>query len=120
MGITCLSECGACRRHVRCGERRCPFCGVAVRARMRVLPYRLLNRLERSRAFSLGAALAAAGIASGCDSQGGPAYGAPCNPPECGAPASGSGGGGAPSGGGPATPTAGDGGESGQGGDRSD
>lgn len=117
MGMTCLSECGACRRHVRCGARRCPFCGSALGARLGVTPYRLLNRLDRSRAFSLGAALAAVGIASACEGQGGPAYGAPCNPPGCVVPTGGSD---ATGGGGQTAPTAGDGGESGQGGNGSD
>lgn len=115
MGMNCLSECDTCHRHVRCDERCCPFCGSALHARLSTLPYRLLNRLERSRAFSLGAALAAVGIATGCEGQSGPVYGAPCNPPGCSSTVAGSG----PMGGGGAS-TFGDGGESGQGGDGSD
>jgi hypothetical protein len=75
---------------VRCGERACPFCGAEVTSFMRVLEYRIANRLDRSRIFSLGAALAAAGFVTNCarfDS----VYGAPCNPPTCG-PQAGSGG----------------------------
>jgi hypothetical protein len=76
---------------VRCGERACPFCGAKVTSFVRVLEYRIVNRLDRSRIFSLGAALAAAGFVTNCESQGQAIYGAPCNPPACG-PQAGSGG----------------------------
>jgi hypothetical protein len=116
MGIGCLTECVACHRHVRCGERACPFCGQAQASRLRVLQYRLLNRLDRSRAFSLGAALATVGIASACESQGAAIYGAPCNPPECVIP----GGGGSAGGSNSAAASGGEGGEAGEGGNESD
>jgi hypothetical protein len=81
MGIVCLSECPACARHLRCGERSCPFCGARVTSLMRVLDYRLQTSLNRSRLFSLGAALAAAGIAVNCEPQPAPMYGGACRPP---------------------------------------
>jgi hypothetical protein len=84
MGLSCLSECPSCNRHVRCGERACPFCGARVSSSLRVLEYRLNTRLDRSRALSLGAALAAAGFLTNCeDGEGRAVYGAPCNPPSC-------------------------------------
>jgi hypothetical protein len=103
MGITCLSVCPECARHVRCGERACPFCGARVSSFMRVLEYRVLTRFDRSRLVSLGAALTAAGFAVGCyEGSGGPAYGIACTPMTCpshgglpavaGAPSSGGGG----------------------------
>jgi hypothetical protein len=96
MGVKCLSECPSCQRHVRCGERACPFCGATVRSFLRVLEYRLLTRLTRSQALSLGAAMTAAGFATNCDDLGPqavPVYGAPCNPPSCVVPQAGSAGG---------------------------
>lgn len=84
MGIDCLSECPECNRHVRCGERACPFCGAKVASFMRVLEYRIVNRLDRSRIFSLGAALTAAGFLTNCETESVAVYGAPCNPPACG------------------------------------
>ena len=57
---------------------------------MRVLEYRVMTRLDRSRALSLGAALTAAGFATDC-SYGTPEYGAPCNPPSCVFPGAGNG-----------------------------
>lgn len=84
MGIDCLSECPECNRHVRCGERACPFCGAKVASFMRVLEYRIVNRLDRSRIFSLGAALTAAGFLTNCENESVAVYGAPCNPPACG------------------------------------
>ncbi len=95
MGTSCLSECPSCRRHVHCGERACPFCGATVNSLMRVLEYRLLTRLNRSQALSLGAAMTAAGFVTSCDDLGGqatPVYGAPCNPPSCVFPQAGSAG----------------------------
>ena len=85
MGIVCLSECPACSRHLQCGERRCPFCGTRVTSLMRVLDFRIRTPLARSRLFSMGAALAAAGFAVNCDVQVQPMYGAPCLPAGCGA-----------------------------------
>jgi hypothetical protein len=82
MGIDCLNECPECNRHVRCGERACPFCGAKVASFMRVLEYRIVSRLDRSRAFGLGAALTAAGFLTNCE-MGQAVYGAPCNPPGC-------------------------------------
>lgn len=85
MGTNCLSECPSCQRHVRCGERACPFCGASVMSLMRVLEYRLLTRLNRSQALSLGAAMTAAGFVTSCRDweMTVPHYGAPCNPPSC-------------------------------------
>lgn len=85
----CLSECPSCQRHVRCGERACPFCGARVTSLMRVLEYRLVTRLSRSQLLSLGTAMTAAGFALGCNEETAtprPIYGAPCNPPACVAP----------------------------------
>jgi hypothetical protein len=84
MGTTCLSVCPECARHVRCGERACPFCGARVSSFMRVLEYRVLTRFDRSRLVSLGAALTAAGFAVGCyEGSSGPAYGIACTPIMC-------------------------------------
>jgi hypothetical protein len=92
MGVSCLSECPSCNRHVRCEERACPFCGARVSSSLRVMEYRLKTRLDRSRAFSLGAALAAAGFLTNCeDGEGQAVYGAPCNPPSCMVPGGGAG-----------------------------
>jgi hypothetical protein len=92
--IDCLKPCVECNRHVRCGERACPFCGAAVGHFMRAPEYRVMTRLGRSATFSLGAALGAIGFAFGCSSDGAPApeYGAPCSPPTCPSPSAGSGG----------------------------
>jgi hypothetical protein len=69
---------------------------------MRVLEYRVMTRLDRSRALSLGAALTAAGFATDF-SYGTPEYGAPCHPPSCVVPTAG-------------TPPTNDGGAGGEGG----
>jgi hypothetical protein len=92
--IDCLKVCAECNRHVRCGERACPFCGAAVTHFMRVPEYRVMTRLGRGTTFSLGAALGAVGFAFGCSSDGAPApeYGAPCSPPSCASPYAGTGG----------------------------
>lgn len=100
MGIDCLNECPGCNRHVRCGERACPFCGAKVASFMRVLEYRIVSRLDRSRLFSLGAALTAAGFVTNCDGMGVAEYGAPCNPPTCSPNAGSAGQAGEPGGGG--------------------
>jgi hypothetical protein len=80
MATTCLETCPDCRRHVRCGERACPFCGARVTTVMHVLEYRLQTRLSRGWAASMGAALTAAGFVMSCEENGGPLYGAPCAP----------------------------------------
>ena len=88
--IDCLKACPECRRHVRCGERACPFCGTALTFLMRAPEYRLKTRLGRGATVALGAALGAAGFVMGCDD--GtlvPLYGAVCSPPSCGVPSSG-------------------------------
>src|SRR5688500_12848783 len=92
MGFNCLSACPECNRHVRCGERACPFGGAKITSFMRVLEYRITNRHDRSFLFSHGAALAAAGFVTNCESQGQAIYGAPRNPPACIPPQAGSGG----------------------------
>jgi len=66
MGTTSLTVCPGCSRHVRCGERACPFCGAGVSSFARVLEYRVNTRLDRGLMISLGAALTAAGFAMGC------------------------------------------------------
>ena len=79
MGATCLTVCPECSRHLRCGERACPFCGARVTSFLRVLEFRLKTRLNRGQGFSLGAALAAAGIVtSASDLSCIAAYGSPC------------------------------------------
>ncbi|MES1186603.1 MAG: hypothetical protein ABUL60_22510 [Myxococcales bacterium] len=79
MGTTCLTVCPECNRHLRCGERACPFCGARVSSFLRVLEYRLKTRLSRGQGLSLGAALTAVGIASiGNDISCIAAYGGPC------------------------------------------
>ena len=55
MGATCLTACVECQRHVRCGERVGPFCGVKIAFSLRVLEYRLNTRLDRGSVFLLGA-----------------------------------------------------------------
>lgn len=79
MGTTCLTVCPECNRHLRCGERACPFCGARVSSFLRVLEYRLKTRLSRGQGLSLGAALTAVGIASiGNDISCIAAYGGAC------------------------------------------
>ena len=79
MGATCLTVCPECSRHLRCGERACPFCGARVTSFLRVLEFRLKTRLNRGQGFSLGAALAAAGIVTSArDLSCIAAYGSPC------------------------------------------
>jgi hypothetical protein len=92
--IDCLKVCAECNRHVRCGERACPFCGAAVTHFMRAPEYRMKTRLGRGATFSLGAALGAIGFSVGCssDETTTPVYGASCNPPACTFPSAGSGG----------------------------
>jgi hypothetical protein len=103
MGTDCLESCPGCARHVRCGERVCPFCGAAVQFFVSVPEYRLNTPLRRSQSRAFGAALAAAGIAFACESTNTVAvYGAPYEPvdaastggthPNGGAPAAGTGG----------------------------
>lgn len=65
----CLMPCGGCNRHVRVGERGCPFCGAMLALSEPVAELRLLTRLDRSRLVALGALLSAAGIALGCREQ---------------------------------------------------
>lgn len=79
MGATCLTVCPECSRHLRCGERACPFCGARVTSFLRVLEFRLKTRLNRGQGFSLGAALAAAGIVTSASELSCiAAYGSPC------------------------------------------
>jgi hypothetical protein len=88
--IDCLKACAECSRHVRCGERTCPFCGAAVTVFMRAPEYRLKTRLGRGATFSLGAALGAVGFVLACEADRTQAlYGAPCNPPSCTFPSNG-------------------------------
>src|SRR5450432_3601729 len=81
--IDCLKACAECNRHVRCGERICPFCGAAVTHFMRAPEDRLKTQLGRGATVALGAALGAIGFALGCGTKTTPAYGSPCNPPSC-------------------------------------
>src|SRR5438105_2256224 len=93
MGTTCLTVCSGCNRHLRCGERACPFCGAPVASFLRVLEYRLKTQLSRGQAFSLGAALTAAGFVTSCDeSTVAPPYGLACTPVTCSTPTGGTGG----------------------------
>lgn len=89
MGIACLETCSACQRHVRCGERRCPFCGAEVEAFLRVGDYRLKSALGRSQLVRLSAALTAAGITVACEANVSPMYGIACSEPDCGASSAG-------------------------------
>ena len=76
-----LMPCGACNRHVRSGERSCPFCGVTLALSEPIAELRLLTRLDRSRLVALGALLSGAGMALGCHEQKVVAvYGAPPSP----------------------------------------
>jgi hypothetical protein len=83
MGMTCLTVCPECNRHLRCGERACPFCGAQVSSFLQVLEYRVKTRLNRSQVLSLGASLTLAGFATSCVGGSVAEYGAPCNPPSC-------------------------------------
>jgi len=80
MGTDCLESCPECARHVRCGERACPFCGAKIAFFMRVPDYRLNKRFNRAQMLALGAALAAVGVACGNDDQVVAIYGAPSEP----------------------------------------
>lgn len=93
MGMTCLTACPECNRHLRCGEHACPFCGARVSSFLRVLEYRLKTRLSRGQAFSLGAALTAAGFVTSCNESGNPMYGLACTPTVCPEPKIGGSGG---------------------------
>jgi hypothetical protein len=60
-----LRACTACRRHVRIGEARCPFCDAALDAAARPVTLRTsavsaLPRLSRAAIFAFGAAATAA------------------------------------------------------------
>jgi hypothetical protein len=83
MGTTSLTVCPGCNRHVRCGERACPFCGASVSSFAQVLEYRINTRLDRYRSLSLGAALTAAGFVTNCTNDPVPMYGAACAPTFC-------------------------------------
>jgi hypothetical protein len=61
-----LKPCASCRRHVRCGETACPFCGAALRACLRIPEFKLKTKLNRGLLFSIGAALTSAGIVVNC------------------------------------------------------
>jgi hypothetical protein len=93
-GVECLRSCPGCSRHVRCGERACPFCGLGLTRFLRAPEYRLKNRLDRGAIAALGAAFGAAGIVLACDTTGTvyPLYGAACVPPSCVFPGTGGGG----------------------------
>jgi hypothetical protein len=80
MSDTSLFECTGCARHVRAGERACPFCGANIDFFMSTPEYRLKTRLNRGQLLALGAALAAIGIACSSDVQTVAAYGAPGEP----------------------------------------
>ena len=79
MATSCFTMCPGCSRHVRCGERACPFCGARVTSFIRVFEYRLKTRLNRGQGFSLGAALTAVGIATASNDIGCAVYGVPCD-----------------------------------------
>ncbi|HXK19238.1 MAG TPA: hypothetical protein VNG33_15600 [Polyangiaceae bacterium] len=83
MGTTSFTVCPGCSRHVRCGERACPFCGASVSSFARVLEYRINTRLDRYRSLSLGAALTAAGFVTNCSENATPVYGIACTPTTC-------------------------------------
>jgi hypothetical protein len=94
-----LLLCSACRRHVRCDERSCPFCAAALPAldASEAPSPRSYAGLGRAALFAFGASLGAAGCDDGStpSQDGGPpvvddggpggfdaAYGAPPLPPE--------------------------------------
>lgn len=108
-----LSECPECARHVRAGERACPFCGASVQFFISVPEYRLKTRLRRGQMLALGAALTAAGVACSSDEQVVAIYGAPVE--VAGTPANPGGTGGTPAMGGRGG-NAGQGGTAGHGG----
>jgi hypothetical protein len=117
-----LIECGGCRRHVRCAEETCPFCGARVDdvARTRALQTRRssLRNVPRAVALGLTVGIVAVGGAGGCsddiadDGGSQPLYGAPAvgGSGSTGTPGAGGNGGGAEGGAG------GDGGAAGGGG----
>ncbi|MCZ7686425.1 MAG: zinc ribbon domain-containing protein [Sandaracinaceae bacterium] len=65
-----LTPCPACARHVRAGERTCPFCGHTAHAPFFVAPRpRLPGRIGRAAMLTFRAAvIGAAGAASACGS----------------------------------------------------
>ena len=77
MSDASLTNCPACARHVRAGERACPFCGANVQFFISVPDYRLKTRLRRGQMLAIGATLAAAGVACSSDDQVVAIYGAP-------------------------------------------
>jgi hypothetical protein len=82
-----LIECGGCRRHVRCAEENCPFCGARVDevTRTRAIERRRpsLRNVPRAVALGLTVGIVAVGGAGGCsddvadDGASQPLYGAP-------------------------------------------
>jgi len=70
-----LLPCEGCQRHVRCGERVCPFCGARQTPCLALHEFRIESRLPRGLVFSIGAALATAGFAVSCGTSE-PVYGA--------------------------------------------
>jgi hypothetical protein len=53
-----LQACAGCRRHVRVGDRACPFCGAAIG--LGAQRARLLGKVSRAAVFAVGGASAAA------------------------------------------------------------
>jgi hypothetical protein len=59
MVVMTLAPCQACARHIRAGERICPFCGAGTSAAFRARPARVVpatKHLSRAVLFALGAA----------------------------------------------------------------
>jgi hypothetical protein len=59
-----LAPCADCRRHVRVGERACPFCGAAIALHEVVIPAAPAQRLGRAALFAFGTAVVTS--APGC------------------------------------------------------
>jgi len=113
-----LEPCPGCRRHVRIGERDCPFCGGALNFEGLAPPLLPTERLSRGQFAAFRSLIkaglvggSALGLTNGCVSDQA-IYGAPCNPPECGVPTTGG-----ASGSGQSAGTGASGGTSGEGGE---
>lgn len=65
-----LLPCPGCARHVRAGERECPFCGGAIEVAGAPAVRRPTTRLGRAATFAFGAAVATTLSVAGCGDDG--------------------------------------------------
>lgn len=73
--MSALAPCPSCARHVRRGERACPFCASSLASASSPATRSPTERLGRAALFTFGAALAT--TASACAGNPVPLYGAP-------------------------------------------